>query len=92
MLMVGTEGLNMSDDTPYSRNRVLDFFIGLTPDSRPMKPGVCPVMTACPWMRTPADATRADPDLVWNIDRVRGRREWSDMTAGEILSIVRTMP
>lgn len=82
----------MHNNDDYSRERVLAFFCGLTPDSRPMGPGVCPVMLACPWMRTPADATRADADLVWNIDRVRGRRDWSDMTAGEIAEIVRTMP
>lgn len=81
----------MPNDT-YSRERVLAFFSGLTPDSRPMGRGVCPIMAACPWIRTPADATRADPDLAWNIDRVRGRRFWSDMTAGEIVAIVGTMP
>lgn len=80
----------------YDRSHVLRYYAGLTPDSRPCAPGICPLMVVYPEMRRMADATRADPELVRALDGfykarypiVQGFPPWVHFTAGDILAVV----
>lgn len=75
----------------YSRKRVLDYFRSLTPDSRPMRPGVCPIGAAVGC--DPKAATGLDPWLAGSFDRLARERTgspwgWSALMAGEIVAVL----
>lgn len=84
----------------YDRAHVRNFFAALTPDSRPCSVGICPLMVVYPSMRRMADATRADPELVRELDRyyklrhtiAQGQPPWGHFTVAEILHVIDTMP
>lgn len=76
----------------YSRAYVRQCFAQLTPDSRPLRMGTCPIMAA---YRLPSckAATTLDPILVREIDRYVKRTygpavTWEAMTAGEVVSVI----
>ena len=72
----------------YSREQTRAYFASMTRDSRPMAPGVCPLM-ACYKLAVPSAATGLDPELVGAIDRsLRPSRVWNEMTAGEVLDVI----
>ena len=76
----------------YSRAHVRQCFAALTPDSRPLRPGTCPIM-AVYRLPTCKAATTLDPILVREIDRYVKRVHgpnvtWEALTAGEIVAVV----
>ncbi len=80
----------------YSRSTVRAYFAGLTPDSRPMCNGTCPVQQAL-GLEFTSDATRLDPVLVNRIDRsvkaaYGSSLNWSLMTAQDVLTVIDGIP
>jgi hypothetical protein len=84
----------MQDET---RERALAFFASLTADSRPMKPGVCPLLAAMPDLWTLEHATTASPSLAGAFDRAAKAKAdtwpystppWELLTAGECRAIL----
>lgn len=76
----------------YNRAAIRRFFAGFTPDSRPCKPGQCPLMAAIPSLTRPGQATTLDPPLVHALDTETGRlgygRQWNYLTAADILRVI----
>lgn len=72
----------------YDRAKVRAYFASMTPDSRPMAPGVCPIMAAL-GLDSPQAATTLDPALVRAVDQsLRPARAWNEMTAGDVLAVL----
>ena len=76
----------------YSRPTLRNFFAGMTPDSRPCKPGTCPIQAAYR-LPTCGAAVGCDPSLAGAIDRYLKRAHggdvtWELLTAGEIVQVI----
>jgi hypothetical protein len=80
--------------TNYTRSGMLDYFESMTPDSRPCRPGMCPIRAMIPWL-PPERVIETDLVMVRAVDdytRVRyGAINWHEMSAGEICEVIRTV-